>query len=69
MNRIPSRLACALAVTVLSAVLAAETERGPKVGETVPQFKALDETGKTRTLADLSGPKGLLFIFHRSASW
>ena len=63
------RLVRALAEAVCLTAMGAEPERGPKVGEVVPQFSAQDETGKPRTLADLSGPKGLLFIFPRSAAW
>ena len=68
-RRTSSPLACALATFVCAAVLAADSERGPKAGESIPEFSARDETGRTRTFADLSGPKGLLFIFHRSAAW
>jgi hypothetical protein len=42
---------------------------GPKVGETVPDFRLPDQNGKEWTLGELSGPKGLLLVFVRSADW
>ncbi len=48
---------------------AGEKEIGLKVGENIPDFKLSDQSGKARTFNDLCGPKGLVFIFYRSASW
>ena len=42
---------------------------GPQVGSRVPDFTLLDQQGQSRTLASLSGPKGLLLVFYRSADW
>ncbi len=42
---------------------------GPEPGEKVPAFSLPDQHGAPRTLADLSGPNGLLLVFHRSADW
>lgn len=42
---------------------------GPAVGETIPAFEAVDQTGKTQTLASLTGSKGLMLVFFRSADW
>jgi len=42
---------------------------GPNPGAMVPEFSAVDQTGRTRKLADLSGPKGLMLVFFRSADW
>ena len=42
---------------------------GPGVGETIPDFTAVDQNGKRRSFADLTGPNGLLLLFHRSADW
>jgi hypothetical protein len=42
---------------------------GPEVGATVPDFSAPDQTGKTRTLESIMGPKGALLVFFRSADW
>lgn len=42
---------------------------GPQVGATVPPFSGVDQFGKSQTLASLSGPKGLMLVFSRSADW
>ena len=60
-------LIASLLLTCSTAVAAIET--GPEVGTRVPDFKVQDQKGETRTLADLSGPEGLLLLFHRSADW
>lgn len=46
-----------------------DKEIGLKIGESIPGFKAKDQSGKTRTFADLGGSRGLLIIFFRSANW
>ena len=59
-----------LAIFTSAQLFAAESEEiGLKVGGSIPDFKAKDQSGKVRTFADLRGPKGLLFIFYRSANW
>jgi hypothetical protein len=42
---------------------------GPKVGETAPEFELPDQHGARRTLSSLSGPKGTMLVFYRSADW
>jgi cytochrome oxidase Cu insertion factor (SCO1/SenC/PrrC family) len=42
---------------------------GPQVGSQVPDFTLLDQRGQSRTLASLTGPKGLMLVFFRSADW
>lgn len=42
---------------------------GPQVGATVPPFTGVDQFGKPQSLASLSGPKGLMLVFSRSADW
>lgn len=42
---------------------------GPQVGEVVPDFSLPDQTGKTRTLTSIMGPKGAMLVFYRSADW
>ena len=42
---------------------------GPSVGSTAPLLAAADQHGQTQTLETLAGPKGLLFLFNRSADW
>lgn len=42
---------------------------GPAVGSELPVLEAYDQAGKLRTLADLSGERGLLLFMSRSADW
>lgn len=42
---------------------------GPQVGERVPDFSLKDQTGKTRTLDSVMGPRGAMLAFFRSADW
>ena len=42
---------------------------GPQVGQRVPTFSLPDQTGKTRTLDSVMGPKGAMLVFIRSADW
>ena len=42
---------------------------GPKVGATVPNFTLEDQTGQTRALSSLLGPKGAVLVCFRSADW
>lgn len=42
---------------------------GPQVGEVVPAFSLPDHEGRTRDLASLAGPRGLVLVFFRSADW
>jgi peroxiredoxin len=42
---------------------------GPQVGDHAPDFTLFDQHGQSRRLASLSGPKGLMLVFYRSADW
>lgn len=42
---------------------------GPQVGATVPAWSGTDQFGTAQSLASLSGPKGLMLVFSRSADW
>lgn len=42
---------------------------GPAIGSKIPVLEANDQDGKPRTLANLTGEKGLLLIFNRSVDW
>ena len=42
---------------------------GPQVGEQVPEFSLPDQNGQMRTLESISGQKGAMLLFHRSADW
>ena len=49
---------------------AIDTSRlGPQVGQTVPPIAGLDQTGTPQTLSSISGPKGAMLVFFRSADW
>jgi len=39
------------------------TVRVPAIGERVPDFTLPDQYGKSQSLPDLMGPKGLLLVF------
>jgi peroxiredoxin len=48
----------------------ADATFGPKVGVRAPDIGSLpDQTGKARKLSDLSGKKGVVLVFYRSAGW
>jgi len=51
------------------AVLTAQVPSGPNVGETIPAFKLPDQNGVERDLQSITGPKGAIILFHRSADW
>lgn len=67
----------AAVVTVAAAVGAAQppapavdtAKLGPQVGAVAPAVSGLDQFGKPQSLASLSGPKGLMLVFNRSADW
>lgn len=40
-----------------------------KIGSTTPAINAEDQFGINHTLANLTGVKGLVFLFSRSAGW
>ena len=42
---------------------------GPEPGQPIPAFVLPDQTGVLKSLADVTGPSGLLLVFHRSAEW
>ncbi len=42
---------------------------GPEPGERIPDFSLPDQEGRQRSVANLTGPNGLLLVFHRSADW
>jgi len=44
-------------------------QRGLAVGEPIPLLDLVDQTGRRRSLKDLTGPSGLVLLFVRSADW
>ena len=43
--------------------------RGLAVGERIPPLDTVDQFGRRQTLDTLTGPKGLVLLFVRSADW
>ncbi len=59
-----------LALSLATVALAADPlPTGPAVGASIPALEVKDLNGKTQTLASLTGPKGLMLVFFRSADW
>ena len=62
-----------LRVMLMPAILAsfgqAGTKTGPAVGERIPQFWLPDQNGRVVDLKTISGPKGAMLVFYRSADW
>jgi peroxiredoxin len=52
-----------------TAVLGQNARTGPAVGQRVPDFSLQDQKGRTQTLKSVSGPKGTMLVFFRSADW
>ena len=44
-------------------------EYGPKVGDPIPPFSAVDQFGHAQTREAISGPAGAVIAFVRSADW
>lgn len=42
---------------------------GPDPGAMAPAFEAPDQNGTSQTLKSLTGKKGLVLVFFRSADW
>jgi hypothetical protein len=42
---------------------------GPQVGERVPDFSLVDQTGRSRNLQSIMGRRGAMLVFVRSADW
>jgi len=42
---------------------------GPQVGAMVPPVSGTDQFGKPQSLNTVSGPKGAMLVFFRSADW
>jgi peroxiredoxin len=42
---------------------------GPQVGQRVPDFRLVDQDGRTRDLKSVLGPNWAMLVFFRSAEW
>jgi len=59
-----------LVVALLVAEIASgAVKTGPEVNATIPSFSLPDQNGITQTLASITGPKGAMLVFYRSADW
>jgi hypothetical protein len=66
--------ACVLVIISLGATSAKADEKPVEpvplpVGEHIPSFSVPDQHGKVRSFENLTGPKGLVLFFHKSAEW
>jgi len=59
----------ALLLMSFVALAAEHVPTGPAEGATIPAFEAIDLNGQRQTLSTLTGPKGLMLVFFRSADW
>jgi hypothetical protein len=70
-----TRIAVTAALVAAGIVLSAQgpavdtSTLGPQVGTTVPAVSGVDQFGKPHTLSSVSGPKGAMLVFFRSADW
>ena len=53
----------------MAALYGQSIKTGPVVGQQVPAFAAQDQNGRTETLRSITGPKGAILVFFRSADW
>jgi hypothetical protein len=71
--RLPLRDNPAVRIAALSSLFVMATtapfDPGPRVGEPLPAFQAVDQEGRARDFASLMGPQGLALLVHRSADW
>jgi thiol-disulfide isomerase/thioredoxin len=61
--------AVGLALLAGSFMTAGQEVGGLQPGAMAPSFTLQDQTGKTQNLSSLTGPKGLVLLFFRSADW
>lgn len=65
----PFLAALAVALVLPAAALAAAFDVGPAVGQKVPALQASTTDGAATSVRQLSGSKGLVLVFFRSAKW
>ena len=69
MKKVWLSVAAAVGGTQPSAPAVDTSTVGPQVGTVVPSLSGTDQFGHAQSLASLSGPKGLMLVFSRSADW
>ena len=52
-----------------AAALLGQPKTGPEPATKVPAFTLPDQAGQQQTLQSVTGPKGLMLVFFRSADW
>ena len=57
------------AVALVAAPAGAATKTGPEVNARIPDFSLPDQNGTVQTLKSITGPKGAMLVFYRSADW
>lgn len=62
-------LMLAAAAMMATGAVAAGIDIGPAVGSKAPPLQATDAAGAPTTLKAISGPKGTVLVFFRSAKW
>jgi hypothetical protein len=60
---------CLAVILLLAEIAGAAIKTGPEVNATIPAFSLPDQNGITQTLASITGPKGAMLVFYRSADW
>jgi hypothetical protein len=60
---------CVAAIAFLTAIAGAAVKTGPEVNARIPDFSLPDQNGTVQTLKSLTGPKGAMLVFYRSADW
>ena len=69
-NSVFRALLCVWAILACYQLFAADEQKmGLKVGAKITDISAPDQSGKTRTFKNLSGPNGAIIVFYRSAKW
>ena len=58
-----------LFVLSVTALYGQNIKTGPAIGQPVPAFSLLDHQGRSHTLKSVSGPRGTMLVFFRSADW
>jgi hypothetical protein len=60
---------CFLWMLAIAGLDGQNVKTGPAVGNQMPAFSAQDQEGGGQTLKSVSGPKGTMLVFFRSADW
>ena len=57
------------AATLVAATAGSAVKTGPEVNARIPDFSLPDQNGTVQTLKSITGPKGAMLVFYRSADW